>query len=210
MKNGIKYLVAGLVATGLTASASYAVITVNAGAAQNTFLSDSSVNYLSGDLVEIGTFATTPTVGSASLAGFTVFGSTLTDTGGSAGVFSFGQTASDTGFSHDQIYIVAFNNATGVNPTQEGIFYVGDASNSAWKFPATADVPNSTQVDIQDLFVSGSSVSLKPGATIVYGGATVDAVNADNALELAVVPEPSTWMLVGTGLLGLLGLRRRS
>jgi PEP-CTERM motif len=209
MKNGIKYLVAGLVATGITVG-SYANITVGGGTSQNTFMADASLNYLSGDLIEIGTFATAPTNGSPSLAGFTVFASTLTDTGGSAGVFSFSQTASDTGFSHDQIYVVAFNNATGINPSQEGIYYVNDANNAAWKFPATADVPNSTTIDMQDLFVSGSSVSLKPGATIVFGGATVDNANADNALELAtIVPEPSTWMLVGTGLIGLLGLRRR-
>jgi hypothetical protein len=210
MKNGIKYLIAGLVATGMTVGA-HAAITVNGGTALNTFLADNtgSLNYLDGKLVEIGSFASAPTVGSPALTNFTVFGTTLTQSGASAGVFSFSKTASDTGFLHLQIYVVVFNNATGVGATQEGIYLVDDTIKTNWKFPATADFPNSTSIDMQDLFVNGTGVTLAPGASVVFGSVERDAFNADNMVKLALVPEPSTWMLVGTGLMGLLGLRRR-
>jgi hypothetical protein len=211
MKNGIKYLVAGLVATGITVGA-YATITVNANTAFNAFVTDNTGanNYLSGDLVEIGSFASAPTVGSPSLAGFTVFGSTLTGTGASAGVISAALTGPDGVWTHNQIYLVTFNAATVGAATQEGIFDVGDASNSKWKFPATADTLNTTSIDVQDLFLAGGSASLATGAQVVFGGVGTDPSGPFSLAETAtIVPEPSTWMLVGTGLIGLLGLRRR-
>jgi len=210
MKNGIKYLIAGLVATGMTVS-SYANITVSLSTAFNAFLTDNTgaANYLSGDLVEVGAFSVAPTVGSPSLANFVVFGTALTGTGGLAGTVSLSKNASDVGFSHTQIYMVVFNNATGVGATQEGIFDVALASKPSWKFPATADVPNSTAIDVQDLFVAGGSANLAPGAQVVFGGKGTDPSGPFSLAETALVPEPSTWMLVGTGLLGLLGLRRR-
>jgi len=212
MKNGIKYLVAGLAATGLAVS-SYANITVGWSTAKNSYITDNTgaAGYLSGDLVEVGSFASAPTVGSPSLAGFTVYGTTLTGTGGNVGIFSGSVNAPDAGFAHNQIYLVAFNNATGtVTPgvTQLGIFVVNDSTVPSWKFPATADIPNSTAIDLQDLF-TGNSGALVSAATVVYGSTGTDGGTYSLA-ELKVVPEPSTWMLVGTGLLGLLGLRRRS
>jgi len=212
MKNGIKYLIAGLVATGMLVSSSYANITTSWQTALNTFIADNSLNYLSGDLVEVGTFASPPTQGSPSLAGFTVFGTTLTGTGANAGVFGGSTNRSDVGFAHTQIYLVAFNNATGIvtpGVTQEGIYFVDDTINTNWRFPATADTIPSTTIDLQNLFASGASAAPAPGAHIVFGSGVRDNANADNAAELAIVPEPSTWMLVGTGLIGLLGLRRR-
>ena len=136
MDNGVKYLFAAAVATGMSMS-SYAVITVNWGTAQSTYIAStvSPLNYLDGDLVEIGTFAVAPTPGSPSLAGFTVFDTALTGTGANAGIISASKTGSDAGFAHTQIYMVAFNNATGIGASEEAIFFVNDANNPAWKFP---------------------------------------------------------------------------
>jgi len=210
MKNGIKYLVAGLVATGLTVS-SYATVSVSWNTGFNAFITDNTgaAGYLSGDLVEVGSFASAPTVGSPSLVGFTVFGSTLTGTGGLVGTFAASVNGPDGVWTHQQIYLVAFNNATGVGATQEGIFDVSDVSNTQWKFPATADTLTAVKIDLQDLFV-GQTSTLQTGAQIVFGGKGVDNSGPYALAELALVLEPSTWMLVGTGLLGLLGLRRRS
>jgi len=212
MKNGIKYLVAGLVATGVMVSASYANVSVSVGTSFNAFLTDNTgaANYLSGDLIEIGSFASAPTVGSPSLAGFTVFGSGLTGTGAGAGTVSLSLAQNADGvYTHNQIYLVVFNNATGINPTQEGIFDVNDVTNTKWKFPSTSDTINTTSIDVQDLFVAGGGTTLAPGAQIVFGGKGTDGSGPFSLAETALVPEPSTWMLVGTGLLGLLGLRRR-
>jgi hypothetical protein len=210
MKTGIKYLVAGLVATGIAMS-SYANITVNWNTAFNSFIASTitPLNYLSGDLVEVGTFSVPPNPGSPSLANFTVFGTTLTGTGALVGTFGASKTASDVGFAHAQIYLVAFNNATGIGASQEGIFFVNDANNPNWRFPATADIPNSTTIDLQSMFTGSNDGTLAPGATIIWGSKGVDPSGPYNVLAL-VLPEPSTWMLVETGLLGLLAFRRRS
>src|ERR1035437_10339903 len=96
MKKGIKYLVAGLVATGLTVS-SYASVTVGWGTFSTTFLSDSgglstdATQLAPGDLLEVGTFAVAP-VGvtlatvNATLASFEVFGTGTINNG--PGAFS--------------------------------------------------------------------------------------------------------------------------
>jgi len=216
MKNGIKYLVAGLVATGLAVSSSYAVITVSYTAAGSSYVTDSTgaANYLSGDLVEIGAFTGTPTVGSPSLANFTVFSSTITGSGPLAGSYAGGSTADAGAFSHAQIYLVVFNQATAnVVPgtTQLAIADVAFASDPAWKFPANADIPNTTAFDLDELFNGGTVGTLGTGATVYWGSTGTDG-GSYNLLQTVVVPvpEPSTYVLVGTGLLGLLGLRRRS
>ncbi len=209
MKAEIKYLAIGLAVTGITTTSYAAGITVNWQTAQSTFIASTitPLNYLDGDLVEVGTFAVAPIIGSPSLANFTVFGTTLTETGVNAGLISASRTGSDVGFAHSQIYVVAFNNATGVNPTQEAIFFVNDANNPNWKFPAVSDFPNSTLIDLQDMFTGANNGTLAPGATIVWGTKTVDPSGPYNVL--AMIPEPTTWALVGTGLLGLLAFRRR-
>jgi hypothetical protein len=200
----IKYIMAGLVAAGLTVS-SYATITVNWASNGNTFLSDNTgaAGYLNGDLAEIGTFASAPTVGSPSLTGFSVFGTTLTSDGVIEG--STTATAGAT-FGHTQIYLVVFNAATSGAATQEGIFYESDSTDSTWKFPADADTVTSTSIDIQDMMVGGTGV-VGPGGVVVYGATGIDPSGPYSLLE--TVPEPSSIALVTLGLFGALGMIRR-
>lgn len=220
MKNGIKYLVAGLVATGLTVS-SYATVTVSWGTFGNSFISDSggaatdATQLAPGDLLEIGTFATAPGVVTLAnvqsvLASFEVFGSGTINQGAGAFTLSSANTAGAT-FGGNQIYLVAYNAATSGAASQAGIYFASDAGVPAWKMPADGPTANTT-IDVADIFGANSGVSATPSANghIVYGGTAFDSGGFSLLTTASIVPEPSTWMLVGTGLLGLLGLRRRS
>lgn len=202
----IKYIVAGLILAGFAAS-SQAVITVNWASNFNTFLTDNTgaANYLTGDLVEIGTFASAPTIGSSSLAGFSVFDSTLAVAGAISASSTFPGGAT---FGHNQIYLVVFNAATAGLATQEGIFFVDMASNAAWRFPADADTINTTKIDLQDMYVGTDGAgAAATGATVVFGATGQDGSGPYHLLE--TVPEPSSYALVGMGLLGAIGLIRR-
>jgi hypothetical protein len=219
MKNGIKYLVAGLVATGLAVSSSYATVSVTWGTSSTTYLSDSggaaddATQLASGDLLEIGTFATAP--GSVTLANvqsvlssFEVFGSGTIDPSVPG---SFSITSANTAgvtFTGKQIYLVAYNAATTGAATEAGIFY---ASIASWTMPADGPTANTT-IDPGDLFGANNGVSATLGANghVVYGNTAFDAAGYSLLDTAPIVPEPSTWMLVGTGLIGLLGFRRRS
>jgi len=212
MNKGIKYLAVGLAATGLAMSAHAAPITVNWGAGDVTGISlaGGTTPLPVGDLIEIGTFTVVPTTGSASLANFSVFGTTLSGSGGNPGGF-FAQTtvADEAAFGHTKIYIVAFNNSTGVGATQEGIWTTTAAN---WIFPKNSDVINSTSLDFEELVNNpGNNATLKPTSNTYFGGSPQQSSDFGGStyMPLQIVPEPSTWVLVGTGLVGLLGFRRR-
>jgi len=223
MSKGIKYLVVGLAATGLALSVRAANITESWSANDVTGLSlAGGTNGLpAGDLIEIGVFSVAPTVGSPSLANFTAFSASTTAvaSGGDPNGFwpAVVKTASDAGFASQQAYMVAFNAPTAGAATQEGIYYLtgvhlAPGAAGQWVFQSSADLNTEATPDIEDLIVSPGTAGATLAATahIVFGGGPVfDSKDSYTFLQLQTVPEPSTYMLVGTGLLGLLGLRRR-
>ncbi|MGD0058629.1 MAG: PEP-CTERM sorting domain-containing protein [Verrucomicrobiia bacterium] len=192
-----KYLIAALMVAGLAAR-SYATITIDFSVDANAFLADDTGAYLYG-MAEIGTFASAPTVGSPSLAGFSEFGSITVSDGAFSPSFDTGTAG--PAFSHNQLYLVAFN----ANFSQTFIGYVSDSQNSNWKFPTDSDPIPTTTIDLGDFFVGGGGTTqLAPGAVIVYGKVGLDPSGPYSLLE--TVPEPSTVTLVGFGLLGVIGM----
>ena len=160
-----------------------------------------------GDLIEIGIVsnpgaaaaATTPAQLQALI---TVFASSTVGTGtGIAGSFTVGSTAPGAGFFGGQVYLVAYNAATVAAATQGGMF-----TDATWLFPVS-DGAAPGNMDLGDVGVSA------PRGTLSSGTVTSPAdIAGTDAASLAVfpVPEPSTWVLVGSSLLGLLAFRRRS
>jgi len=222
MNKGIKYLAVAAVAAGTTLSSYAGNITVNWSAFDVTgvALAGGTVGVPGGDLIEIGTFSAPPTVGSPSLSGFTPWVTGLMGQGnsGGPGFFSISSgPSSAANTSQGEIYLVCFNAPTAGAATQEGIF---SSSTAAWTFPATNSLTPTTTIDIENLVNNpGTSAnSLAGTAKLIFGGGPAfiasDPNNAggpSSYMQLAaLVPEPSTYVLVGTGLLGLFGLRRRS
>ena len=140
----IKYIVAAVIAAGLTVS-SYATVTVGWGTAENSYLSDSggaandwnnaNTQLANGDLLEIGTWgATQPTLTygniQSELAAFNVFGSGTIDEGASTFALSTGNTSIPT-YSGNQIVIIAYNQATSTigAGTEVSVFYEDTADN---------------------------------------------------------------------------------
>jgi hypothetical protein len=95
-----------------------------------------------------------------------------------------------------QFYLLAFNGPTAGAATQVGLY-----TNPAWVFPSAED--------------GAMSSDIGPGLQILIGSVSSGTVTTptdfagQDAVQLHAVPEPSSIMLVGVGLLGMLGLIRR-
>lgn len=143
---------------------------------------------------------------------FAQFGSSSigTNVGGTPGEFfqdTINNSSTTTPFpvAGQRIYIWAFNTPIAATATQIGIFSQSVAGN--WVFPAQGGIPDTTSVDLTDL-TDVAGTSLVAGADIVIGDFGQGLGNTQD-FNLALVPEPSTYVLAVVGGLGLLALRRR-
>jgi len=210
--NGKKTLIFAIVALLCVGTGAYAMSVAWAG--ENTGITTDGINGTAqGSLVAIGTFGTMSNaqitaLGANPTAVWAAFNSWATGAIGDGedstalGTFTESSGPTGSGFFNATIYMVAFNGPTAASST-----YVGAASagSSLWKFPP--DDASQTGIDVGQL----------TALTILIGSYNVGNFNnlyqsaTDDSWKLATqaVPEPSTMMLVGTGLLGLLAIRRR-
>ena len=79
----------------------------------------------------------------------------------------------------------------------------GDSNIADFSLVAATDVPTQTNVLISAFALRQASASTGAGTELI------DNLLIGTTFGDAVVPEPSTVLLVGTGLLGLLAMRRR-
>lgn len=199
--------------------------TINWGAIQsNGFGSSNGVDLPRGDLVEIGSFLISDSQIQANIGNtsyltnnFVSFASGLIGDGTSTnGILAESSTANSTNINgHNivgfQLYYWVFNAATIAASTQQGIFYMNLANNANWAIPVQSPVPGSATTDITDLTTNSGS-ALAAGATLVWGqfdtNSTTSALGGPLFIT-EVVPEPSTWALLGMGLMAILILARR-
>ncbi|HUJ08931.1 MAG TPA: PEP-CTERM sorting domain-containing protein [Verrucomicrobiae bacterium] len=216
MNGCIKYLIVGLVVTGVVPSSQAANIDVTWGANYSTCVSlaDGTTPVPLGNRVEVGTFTMGPTVGSPSLDNFVVFAEGAVGDGtGYAGSWEIESVYSESTIAHEQAYIVVFDNPAGVVGAghQLGIYAMDMAYAANWMFPAGTDISSSTTIDLQDMVNDPGTpgATLKPGAEIIYGGGPVFETDGCTSFQLQTIPEPTSITLVGLGLLGALGFARR-
>lgn len=217
MKKGIRHLVVGLLTVAATVGAYAGDITVtwNAFKFTGVALAGGGITPVPlGNTIQIGYFTIAPTLGSSSLVNFVPWAtSTINDT--FDGFWTQSNTADEaataTGVNGRQMYIVV--TAPGSNL---GIF---SSTLPAWKFPTSADTIPSTSVDLDDLVTGPGTAgnALAASGVIIFGSGPFysDEAPAGAGIEdlsyfkLGVIPEPSTYVLVGMGLLGAIGLMRR-
>ena len=156
---------------------------------------------------------------------FVEFGQDVVGSGGAAGFpghfdMSLNADTSILGIENQQIHGWAFKTAgndtnfgTNFSAVQEhGIFYLDRSVDDNWRFRAQAEVPNSTSFEF-DTLTAADGLSLAAGAMILVGGFGVGTSDATGGtfphVNLAVIPEPSTYALLGLGGAVLFGFLRR-
>lgn len=219
---------AAVVATAFLSASTARVnaMVVNWGDATQTALTlaDGTTGVAQGSLVELGIFkngmsdaaiialGANPTAIQSDLSVWAT--STIGSGTGSKAVFNAGSFAPGAGFFTSNAFLIVFNSNTVGAATQVGVFkgrITGNSNGDPWLFP-TSDIDFPRNFSADDLTATNVLIG-------GYGVGTYDDSAANdswfggpvNALKLAVVPvpEPATYALVGMGLLGVCGLRRR-
>ena len=211
----------------------HAFAVVNLSATDSNFLASANGQLLqTGDLIEVGEFSISDSaIGAMNLNGVIapfeyttllsdfiplngtssgVVGQGTSDamsgTNGYAGAFQFAVTGSNPAFAAGSIYLMVFNAATSTAATQVGVFKCGT-------FPANM----STGASVVDLDIGQVPPLI---GTYTVNSSVDSAFNDDetegnqypaiNTFNLDIfIPEPSTYALIGTGVLGLLATFRR-
>jgi hypothetical protein len=133
------------------------------------------------------------------------------------GMISASYLGNNANFQNDNVYVVVANVSSVsqlANATELGVF-TGDGTDIAnWLYPANMALPGLTQSPGMD---NAMALVGHTHAGLMMDNAWDDSWNGWGApyvgMELAdvvSVPEPSTMLLVGLGLLGAVGMRRRS
>jgi hypothetical protein len=119
---------------------------------------------------------------------------------------------SGNNFAGGPIYVLAFNAATPEAATEMGVFVGNGTDNPNWIYPANMNLPGLTQSPSLDNAMPLVGFRLPTAMDNVWDdnwnghGAPLGAMEL---ADIVPIPEPSTLMLVGLGLLGAVGLRRR-
>jgi len=219
--NGKKTLVFALVALLCGSMSAFALIQCGWQATQGggaPVLSDMSTALPLNSLAAVGLFpglndAQIAALGGSGTALWAAFSPFESEPADANGLFNGdGQSHVGAGFFSSQAYIICFDAATAASAGQWGVFKGASVGNvgDAWIFPAAdnnAMIPTFTMEN-----VPASGVIVGSFGALAYAAAwaqDTDSPGTEYVDAYALIPEPSTYMLVGTGLLGLLALRRR-
>lgn len=139
-------------------------------------------------------------------ANMRIFGSGVaaTSAGNTPGLFQLQSDNDNPIFAGKPIGLLAVD----VGAQQVGAY---KSTLSSWVFPTDADTEGTTAIDIQQLITNDAQALFLIGAPGGGGGTTGDfgGFIFQSSVRMETIPEPTTAVLVGMSLLGVVAIRRR-